>query len=122
MNTPKHFLIVDDSLVSRMVTKNVIGKLRPDWIFLEASNGIDAISICAQHTIDVACLDLNMPGISGLEAATEIHKIWPSINIAIMTANVQHTVQANILEKGFSFIAKPLTNDKGPELLKALGE
>ncbi|RON67161.1 response regulator transcription factor [Pseudomonas fluorescens] len=122
MSTLKKFLIVDDSMVSRMMTKNVIGKLRPNWTFLEASNGADAISLCAQYKIDVACIDLNMPGINGIDAAIEIHKIWPTINITIMTANIQTTVQEKILEQGFSFIAKPLTANKGPDLLKALGE
>lgn len=122
MRVFKNFLIVDDSLISRMMTKNVIGKLRPDWTCLEASNGTEAISLCAQYEIDVACIDLNMPGISGIEAAVEIQKEWPNIKITIMTANIQSTIQAKIHELGLSFMAKPLTESKGPELLKALGE
>lgn len=119
---PKHFLIVDDSLVSRMMTKSIIGKLRPDWTILEARTGDEAIALCQSQPVDLISMDFNMPGISGLEAAIAIRQARPAIRIAIMTANVQGAIQARIQEHGLAFIAKPFTEPKGPELLKALGE
>ncbi|MHC8287249.1 response regulator [Pseudomonas sp. XS1P51] len=118
----KSFLIVDDSLISRMMTKNIVIKLRPDWVIFEAATGAEAISLCQAHPIDLISMDFNMPGITGIEAATEILKGRPSTRIAIMTANIQNAIQAKILESGLTFVAKPFTDSKGPELLKALGE
>jgi len=118
----KSFLIVDDSLISRMMTKNIIIKLRPDWKIFEAATGAEAVSLCQEHPIDFISMDFNMPGITGIEAATEILKERPGTRITIMTANIQNALQAKILEAGLTFVAKPLTDNKGPELLKALGQ
>lgn len=118
----KNFLIVDDSLISRMMTRNIVIKLRPDWVIFEATNGTEAIALCQAHSIDLISMDFNMPGISGIEAAKQILQMRPGTRIAIMTANIQNAIQAKILECGLAFIAKPFTDSKGPELLKALGE
>jgi len=119
---PKHFLIVDDSLVSRMMTRSVLIKLRPDWVIVEAASGVEAIALCLAQPIDLISMDFNMPGISGLEAATAILKERPSTRIVIMTANLQPAMQSRISECGLAFVGKPFTDSKGPELLEALGE
>lgn len=118
----KNFLIVDDSMVSRMMTKSVLAKLQPGWNVLEASNGQAAIEACRQHTIDLISMDLNMPGISGLEAATVILQEQPGIRIVMLTANIQSATQKQIEALGLPFLAKPITADKGPALLQALGQ
>lgn len=118
----KHFLIVDDSLISRMMTKSIVGKLRPDWLVHEAASGSEAIAVCQSQPVDLVSMDYNMPGITGLDAALEIRQVRPHVRIAIMTANVQGSMQDKIQAQGFSFVAKPFTEDKGPLLLAALGE
>ena len=63
-------------------TDDEIDLLKPYIIFLKdkgyetvtATNGQDAIELCRQQTFDIVFLDENMPGISGLEALTEIKK------------------------------------------------
>lgn len=117
----KNVLIVDDSMVSRMMTKSIIANLHPNWTIYEASNGEGAIESCRQHAIDLITMDLNMPGISGLDAATQILEEHPGIKIVMLTANIQSSIQNKIQEQGLSFMAKPITADKGPALLRALG-
>lgn len=118
----KNFLIVDDSMVSRMMTKSILASLQPDWSVFEAASGQAAIDLCRQQAIDLITMDLNMPGISGLEAAAVIRQEFPAIRIVMLTANIQAATQAQIQELGLSFLAKPITADKGPALLQALGE
>ena len=118
----KNFLIVDDSMVSRMMTKSILANLQPSWTVFEAASGQAAIDICQQHPIDLISMDLNMPGISGLEAATVIRQEYPNIKIVMLTANIQSAIQAQIQALGLSFLAKPITADKGPALLQALGQ
>ncbi|WXL26781.1 response regulator [Ectopseudomonas mendocina] len=117
----KNFLIVDDSMVSRMMTKSIISNLHPSWKIFEASNGEGAIETCRQQAIDLISMDLNMPGISGLDAATTILEENPNVKIVMLTANIQSAIQTKIQERGLTFLAKPITADKGPALLRALG-
>lgn len=118
----KNFLIVDDSMVSRMMTKSILASLQPSWTVFEAASGQAAIDTCRQHPIDLISMDLNMPGISGLEAATVIRQEYPGIKIVMLTANIQSAIQEQIQALGLPFLAKPITADKGPALLQALGQ
>jgi two-component system chemotaxis response regulator CheY len=118
----KNFLIVDDSMVSRMMTKSIIANLQPGWKIFEASSGENAIETCRQQPIDLISMDLNMPGLSGLDAATTILEENPSVKIVMLTANIQSAIQTKIQECGLPFLAKPITADKGPALLRALGQ
>ncbi|MDF3195072.1 response regulator [Pseudomonas sp. 1928-m] len=118
----KNFLIVDDSMVSRMMTKSILASLQPGWTVFEAASGQAAIETCREHPIDLISMDLNMPGISGLEAATVIRQEYPGIKIVMLTANIQSAIQEQIQALGLPFLAKPITADKGPALLQALGQ
>ncbi|MCU1719416.1 response regulator transcription factor [Pseudomonas sp. 5P_3.1_Bac2] len=118
----KNLLIVDDSMVSRMMTKSIIANLQPRWNIFEAGSGQAAIELCREQSIELISMDLNMPGLSGLEAATLILLEHPHIKIVMLTANVQTAIQSQIQDLGLPFLAKPITADKGPALLKALGD
>lgn len=119
---PKRLLVVDDSLVSRMMTRDLLSKLLPDWEVVEAASGQEAILLCRQQAIERVCMDINMPGISGLDAAQAILRDYPATRIAILTANVQEAMQRRIAQLGLAFVAKPIGEQRGAELLKALGE
>lgn len=105
----KKILIVDDSKVSRMVIRAHIKAVHPDWEFIEAATGDDAIRIAAESRPDYCTMDINMPGMLGTDAAEVILKDNPSIRIAIFSANVQDTMQVRANSIGTTFVAKPVT-------------
>ncbi|HME55310.1 MAG TPA: response regulator [Candidatus Lokiarchaeia archaeon] len=51
-----------------------------------AHNGNTAIDIIKQKHVDVALIDMRMPGLSGVETLEQIKKIRPKIKAYIMTA------------------------------------
>lgn len=116
-----NLLIVDDSMVSRMMIKSIISNLQPSWNIFEAGSGQAAIELCREQPIELVSMDLNMPGLSGLETATLMLLEHPGIKIVMLTANIQSSIQTQIQDLGLPFLAKPITADKGPALLKALG-
>ena len=66
-------LIVDDHEVVREGIRTLITRARPQWeICGEASDATQAITACRGTKPDVTVLDITMPGISGLEAASAI--------------------------------------------------
>lgn len=102
-------LIVDDSRTSRMLIKGIVTSLRPGWRIIEAASGDEAIEKVAAESPDFVSMDVNMPGISGLEAAGRIRIRHPEIRIVLCTANVQESVQQAAQKAGVHFVAKPIT-------------
>jgi CheY-like chemotaxis protein len=104
-------LIVDDSKLARIVLGKAIAALQPDWTRVEASNADEAIAAFDAKAIDVAVLDYNMPGRDGLALAEELRARFPTMPIAVATANVQDEIIARARAANATFIAKPVTEE-----------
>jgi CheY-like chemotaxis protein len=104
-------LLIDDSRLARRVALGIVGRLRPDWICLEAADAADALVLARQHEIDVALIDYNMPGVNGIVLARELLTVRPNIAMAIVSANIQDAVVAQAHAMDLAFIAKPLTDE-----------
>ena len=104
-------LIVDDSKLARIVLGKAIAALQPDWIRLEAGNADEAIASFDAQDIDVAILDYNMPGRDGLALAEELRERFPTLPIAVATANVQDEIIARARAANATFIPKPVTEE-----------
>ncbi|MGE5478731.1 MAG: response regulator [Bacteroidales bacterium] len=104
----KTVLLVDDSRVARMMTRRVIEVRRPGWTVVEAATGEDALAVLDTAKPDFVVLDVNMPGLGGLETARLMRARAPHLPITLLTANIQDPVrhQAEGLEVGF--LTKPL--------------
>ena len=110
MDSPiKKLLIVDDSKVSRMLIRAHILAQRPDWVISEATCGEDAIALVDNDTPDYCTMDINMPGISGTDAAEQIQTKYPLIKLVIFSANIQETHQSRARSLGTILVAKPVT-------------
>ena len=66
----KTILIVDDNEINRYLAAHVLEKR--GFRVLQASDGVEALAQVAQHRPDVVVLDIQMPGLSGLEVLTQI--------------------------------------------------
>lgn len=104
-------LIVDDSKLARIVAGKAVNALQPAWERMEAANADQALALIAEHQIDVAMVDFNMPGRDGIVLAGEIRALYPSMPIAVITANVQDEVIARVRAIQATFVAKPLTEE-----------
>ncbi|MEO6560713.1 MAG: response regulator [Oxalobacteraceae bacterium] len=105
----KKLLIVDDSKVSRMIIRAHVLVQHPAWIIFEAANGADAIALVDQELPDYCTMDINMPGISGTDAAELILVKYPMLRMVLFSANIQESNQARASALGIIFVAKPVT-------------
>lgn len=108
---PTTALIVDDSKLARIVSGKALAELQPDWQRVEASNAAEAHATMAARPIDLVLIDFNMPDKDGLELATELRALYPTMPIAIITANVQDEVIARSRALNATFVPKPVTVD-----------
>ncbi len=103
-------LIVDDSRVSRMMIKARMLAVCPDWTYLEAASGDEALTMVAAGAPDYLTMDMNMPGLTGFEAAEQIATSAPTVRMVMLTANIQESSRLRAEAMGLGFVQKPITD------------
>lgn len=95
-------LIVDDHELVRFGFKSLLGTQDSIEVVGTLSSGEDAINWCREHNgdIDIILMDVNMPGIGGVEATHRISKAWPDIGIIIVTVHAEGPLPKQLLNGG----------------------
>ena len=87
-----------------MIVEGIRQMLRPEidlHIVAQAHDGPQALAVLAtQPTVRVALLDLNMPGMSGVELTRAIRARWPEVRILVLSMFHDHATVAEVLEAG----------------------
>ncbi len=109
MSTRNIYLFVDDSRVSRMKIRQIAAQSHPDWELLEAASGLEAHDMTRTVTPDLISMDINMPGINGIEAIEELRKNCPNAKIVLLSGNIQDDMRARAQALGLGFVEKPVT-------------
>lgn len=107
----KTVLLVDDSRVARMMVRHAVEKAHPDWPIVEAADGEEAVELFTKIVPDFVLLDVNMPGIDGLETARRMKALRADACISLLTANIQDPVRIQAQEIGIQFMNKPLREE-----------
>lgn len=111
-------LLVDDLELVRAGIKHIIGKQTDFEIIGLADSGETAIRLARELKPDVIVMDVDMPGMGGIEATKRIHHALPETNILILTIRTQIPFPARMLKAGAKgFISK---NSGEQELIKAI--
>ena len=79
-------LIADDHGLVRAGLTELIGTFDGVEVIGSASGGAEAIAMVAEHRPDIVLMDLEMPGVDGIAATTEIHKQSPETRVVILTS------------------------------------
>jgi CheY-like chemotaxis protein len=120
MNASQTVLVVDDSRVSRMLSRQYILSRHPGWHVEEAATGEEALEKVTAATPILILIDVNMPGMGGLAAAEQLRAACPGAHISLVTANVQKATRGRAAELGIGFMEKPITEARIHQLLNAL--
>lgn len=83
-------LLADDHPLFREGVKPVLRKLAPDLMLIEAVDYPTAFAAMADAgDVDLALLDLYMPGMSGIEGVTRFRATFPKIPVVVLSASEQ---------------------------------
>lgn len=101
-------LIVDDEPLARTRIARLLQKIRPDFSILPlASDAKEALQICNEEMPDLALLDIEMPGMSGIELAKCLKEVDPPPAIIFITAYSDQALPAfSVLPQGY--LVKPI--------------
>jgi two-component system KDP operon response regulator KdpE len=106
--TPKfNVLIVDDELPFRKAVQTALNAR--GWVTEQAGNGEQALELLAARLFHLVLLDINMPGMSGVDACRRIRALMPQIGIIMVTVRDSERDMVQALEAGADdYITKPL--------------
>jgi len=102
-------LIADDSPVARKISRLVIEEFC-DAEIAECGDGRECISIANEFEPDIVLTDYEMPGLNGIEVASEIRKFSADIYFIMITASYDNIdLKVKALKLGVNeFMAKPV--------------
>ncbi|WP_342755580.1 two-component system response regulator NarL [Pantoea sp. MBD-2R] len=111
-------LLIDDHPMLRNGVKQLIELDEALRLIGEASNGAEGVALAEQHDPDLILLDLNMPGMNGLDTLVQLRTIDLSGRIVVFSVSNHEDDVVNALKRGADGY---LLKDMEPEdLLKAL--
>ncbi len=101
-SSPIGVLVVDDHDLVRHGIVSLLNAQAGIDVVAEASSGEQAVELCRSMAdkIQVVMMDVNMPGIGGLEATRRISKSWPDIGIIILTVHADGPLPKKLLQGG----------------------
>jgi DNA-binding NarL/FixJ family response regulator len=111
---PIRVRLADDQRLVRAGIRLVLRHAEDIEVVAEAGDGREAVELALRHPIDVALLDIRMPGADGLAAAQWLAERAPSVRVLILTTFGDEENVARALRAG---AAGFLHKDSGPEEL-----
>jgi len=112
-------IIADDQEGMRMILRKMIAKAEGFTLCAEADNGADVLALVEEHKPHVCFLDVEMPGMTGLECAKAIQDTDPHIIIIFATAHDDYMAQAFELY-AFDYMVKPFKLDRVMQTLERI--
>ena len=114
-------LLVDDEQLQLTRLEGVCKKILPNDVFYVYNNPVKAYEENKDNKIDLAFLDIEMPGINGIQLAKKLKAINPQINIIFVTAYNTYALDAYKIH-AFGYVTKPVNENKIRAEIDALNE
>jgi pilus assembly protein CpaE len=119
MLEPIRIFIVDDSEEARSLVKRYMEFNEEMVVVGEASNGQETLEKLRRVEVDVVLMDINMPGMNGLEATELIMMEYPHIVVVIMSVQQETEYLKKAMISGAKeYIIKPFSMDVLNETIK----
>jgi signal transduction histidine kinase/CheY-like chemotaxis protein len=102
----RRILIVDDNRINQVVTQRILEQ--KSFICEICDNGLEAIEKVRNSYFDLVLMDVNMPGITGMEATVKIREFNKDIPVVALTALEIEEIREDIYKSGMNdIIIKP---------------
>ena len=97
---PISVIIADDHKLLREAMQVVLSTHPHCKVVAEAANAEEAVALARQHRPQLVIMDINMPGMDGIEATTLIRKYAPGTKVIGVTSFSQPAYARKMMQKG----------------------
>ena len=104
-------LIVDDEPLARARLRSLLLELNVGDVVAEAGNGVTALDAVAEVQPELVLLDIRMPGMDGLEAASHLNKLDKPPAVVFTTAYEDHALAA-FEANAVDYLLKPIRRER----------
>ncbi|MBL1216261.1 MAG: sigma-54-dependent Fis family transcriptional regulator [Planctomycetes bacterium] len=117
LNTAPRILVVDDEF---SVRDSLSSWFRKDGFEVQAVEcAAKALSVIENDPIDVALVDIKMPGMDGMELQQRLHEISPDVAVIMITAYASVDTAVRALKQGaFDYVTKPIDPEELSHLVR----
>jgi DNA-binding NarL/FixJ family response regulator len=117
---PRSAVIVDDSGSIRLLLKGILEEIGIKVVGT-AGNGRDGIEAVKRMRPALVCLDVDMPGMTGLEALPQVRAASPRTRVVMITGNAARpVVEAAVAGGASGYFLKPIRPAKVEEFMQKL--
>lgn len=95
-----NILIADDHSMVRQGLKQILELEKDIAVIAQASNGEEAVELARLHKPDIILMDINMPGMNGLQAIKELKKESSPTKIIVLTIHEDREYLFKTLQMG----------------------
>jgi DNA-binding NarL/FixJ family response regulator len=92
-------LLADDHTIVRQGLKSILAREGLE-VVAEAAAGREALQLAQEHPVDVAVLDLAMPGLNGVDAGREIMRACPETKTLLLTQHAEEPYVTAAMKAG----------------------
>jgi len=114
-------LLVDDEAPARSELRHLLAAYPEVSVVGEAAGASEALELARDLAYDVVFLDVEMPGLTGVEAAPLVRERRNPPAVVFVTAHERYAVEAFAIE-AFDYLLKPVDPDRLARVVDRLGE
>ncbi|MDQ0788997.1 two-component system response regulator DesR [Streptomyces sp. B3I7] len=78
-------LLAEDQSMVREALAALLGLEEDIEVVAQVARGDEVLDAVREHAVDVALLDIEMPGATGIEAAARVHREMPRVKLVVLT-------------------------------------
>jgi DNA-binding NarL/FixJ family response regulator len=97
---PLRILLTDDHAIVREGLKRILEGTGHGWVTAEASTGFQALELMRRQPIDLAIVDLSMPGMSGLELIRRLRADFPRVGVLVLSMHAEEQYAMRAFKAG----------------------
>lgn len=95
-----NILLVDDHELVRTGISKILTEVKGFKVIAECETGEEAIKFCRHTEPDVILMDMDMPGMGGLEATKKILRFAPDSKVMVLTAHSEDPFPTKVMQIG----------------------
>lgn len=115
-------ILIDDHQLFREGVKRILSMEPGMDVVAEGSDGDEVLDLVRRNKPHVVLMDINMPGVNGMEATKTLVETFPNVNVLILSIHDDESYVTHVLKTGASgYLLKEMDTEALIEAVRVVG-